>query len=634
MDHGQPPTSPIKHVSQSSRSPALKQSSSYQAPGINLLSKSQIQIWVKEKPLPAPPPQQEESGIDRHKPIARVKAHTLGATSRQEPKPNDSLANRVAAHDGHTRTNSHDNVSSCISSAEGKRCKERIKGPGLPPSLANKKSTLANKELPRHHAGVTSGVRRTGSSIANSSAPSTSSAPGPEYHVRCSTCRHKCFPSTMPLAEYNPCDLTKDLRPGIRLPCPLGHVYCIRCLRSFIDTVQNRVALGKSISAPGCYQCAIRGYPDWRMPMDILGRMFLPYESFRWGKKDSLKGIQNDLAFSGAPSSAQNRLVSDQDLRCGICMDPFKPMECPNGEPWPKSDSVDHADLRPGLILPCPGRHRYCMVCISTYIEVELKKGSDGKTVFPMRCPECPPRTWSIPELVAERVLTAEVLEAWHFQKLLDSIVKIYCPYPDCSALVEVPHSEDLHEATCPACQRVVCAKCRVPWHNGFSCEDYYRRNNADRLTYELARRAGWRRCPRCKMIVERSSGCAHMSCRCGHHFCYRCGSDYMGGTCQRGSECRENPDPSLTPHLTRRHPGHSGIPQNISVTPVATAAPFRHQGQHIRALSVDARPRPLTPVRPPQIPSSSGGRHRRPLIDKALPHVPNMRRPLRKLDR
>ncbi|KAG8933605.1 hypothetical protein FRC02_011527 [Tulasnella sp. 418] len=463
MDHGQPPTSPIKHVSQSSRSPALKQSSSYQAPGINLLSKSQIQIWVKEKPLPAPPPQQEESGIDRHKPIARVKAHTLGATSRQEPKPNDSLANCVAAHDGHTRTNSHDNVSSCISSAEGKKCKERIKGPGLPPSLANKKSTSANKELPRHHAGVTSGVRRTGSSIANSSAPSTSSAPGPEYHVRCSTCRHKCFPSTMPLAEYNPCDLTKDLRPGIRLPCPLGHVYCIRCLRSFIDTVQKRVALGKSISAPGCYQCAIRGYPDWRMPMDILGRTFLPYESFRWGKKDPLKGIQNDLAFSGAPSSAQNRLG----------------------------------------------------------------------------------------------------------------------------------------------------------------------RNNADRLTYELARRAGWRRCPRCKMIVERSSGCAHMSCRCGHHFCYRCGSDYMGGTCQRGSECRENPDPSLTPHLTLRHPGHSGIPQNISVTPVAAAAPFRHQGQHIRALSVDARPRPLTPVRPPQIPSSNGGRHRRPLIDKALPHVPIMRRPL-----
>jgi len=30
--------------------------------------------------------------------------------------------------------------------------------------------------------------------------------------------------------------------------------------------------------------------------------------------------------------------------------------------------------------------------------------------------------------------------------------------------------------------------------------------------------------CPRCHVLVQRSEGCNHMSCRCGHEFCYKCG--------------------------------------------------------------------------------------------------------------
>ena len=33
----------------------------------------------------------------------------------------------------------------------------------------------------------------------------------------------------------------------------------------------------------------------------------------------------------------------------------------------------------------------------------------------------------------------------------------------------------------------------------------------------------GAQSCPRCKHLVYRTSGCDHITCVCGHHFCYQC---------------------------------------------------------------------------------------------------------------
>mmetsp|Transcript_10032 Transcript_10032/g.24098 ORF Transcript_10032/g.24098 Transcript_10032/m.24098 type:complete len:264 (+) Transcript_10032:630-1421(+) len=39
--------------------------------------------------------------------------------------------------------------------------------------------------------------------------------------------------------------------------------------------------------------------------------------------------------------------------------------------------------------------------------------------------------------------------------------------------------------------------------------------------------RANTQSCPRCHVLVQRSDGCNHMRCQCGHQFCYRCGRPY-----------------------------------------------------------------------------------------------------------
>ena len=42
-----------------------------------------------------------------------------------------------------------------------------------------------------------------------------------------------------------------------------------------------------------------------------------------------------------------------------------------------------------------------------------------------------------------------------------------------------------------------------------------------------LVRNGLFKNCPNCKKIVERTSGCHHMTCVCGYEFCYLCEREY-----------------------------------------------------------------------------------------------------------
>jgi hypothetical protein len=69
-------------------------------------------------------------------------------------------------------------------------------------------------------------------------------------------------------------------------------------------------------------------------------------------------------------------------------------------------------------------------------------------------------------------------------------------------------------------------ARCRLAqcdWHTGVRCEQ--RAGGADEAFAAAAARAHFKKCPRCAMWVEKASGCDGMTCRCGAHFCYRCGN-------------------------------------------------------------------------------------------------------------
>lgn len=106
----------------------------------------------------------------------------------------------------------------------------------------------------------------------------------------------------------------------------------------------------------------------------------------------------------------------------------------------------------------------------------------------------------------------------------------IYCPQPNCSAFIP-PANYKGDMAICLKCGFVSCRFCKNPEHKGTCPPD---KNGAKLLN--LANDSHWTQCKRCNAIVERDEGCLHMTCTCGHEFCYNCGTDWgkCKGRCPR----------------------------------------------------------------------------------------------------
>ena len=100
----------------------------------------------------------------------------------------------------------------------------------------------------------------------------------------------------------------------------------------------------------------------------------------------------------------------------------------------------------------------------------------------------------------------------------------------------------------CDSCQQGYCIDCRAnegrvgPWHTG-TCEDRIRElegqeeerrkfaewqrenSRAEEAFRELKEREGYKSCPSCQAVIERTLGCDHMTCSsCRCNFCYVCG--------------------------------------------------------------------------------------------------------------
>ncbi|KAJ7432895.1 hypothetical protein B0H11DRAFT_2123541 [Mycena galericulata] len=291
-------------------------------------------------------------------------------------------------------------------------------------------------------------------------------------------------------------------------------------------------------------------------------------------------------------------IISSSYATCGICMDAFQPTY----SPYAASISANSSSrLQFGLRLPCPQQHAYCVGCLTSYIESKLdpegKGGNSGIIVFPIRCPECPMTAFidGIPDDVAARILGPEKMILWDHQKLLNSIPHLYCPNPKCSAIVQTPEDNDDPQAVCPSCQLLMCVACRVAWHNGESCQAALppdERSPEDRLLLELAKAKDWRRCPNCSSLVELVSGCNHMTCRCGTHFCFKCGSlATTKGLCQRNPPCDLWDEEMLLEEREREREQVADLNPPAHPAPPYNAAPpaYHHAGIAILAARRDS---------------------------------------------
>ena len=93
---------------------------------------------------------------------------------------------------------------------------------------------------------------------------------------------------------------------------------------------------------------------------------------------------------------------------------------------------------------------------------------------------------------------------------LIDDSDKFYCPFADCSALLINDETEAVIKAECPNFNRMFCALCKVPWHEGIECSEFEmlnadEREKEDVMLVGLAKDKKWMRCPNCRIYVAKS---------------------------------------------------------------------------------------------------------------------------------
>ncbi|WOG89559.1 hypothetical protein DCAR_0208797 [Daucus carota subsp. sativus] len=184
--------------------------------------------------------------------------------------------------------------------------------------------------------------------------------------------------------------------------------------------------------------------------------------------------------------------------------------------------------------------HKICSHCIKIYVDGKVKGGH-----VPIRCPQPKCRYYlstsecrSFLPFTSYKLLEIAISKA----NVLNSD-KIYCPFSNCSVLVNASESLSASASSssqsdnscmeCPVCERYICINCGVPWHSTITCEEYQNlpleeRNTDDISLHHLAQNKRWRQCEQCHRMTELTHGCYHMTCWCGHEFCYSCGAEYI----------------------------------------------------------------------------------------------------------
>ncbi|CEI41448.1 hypothetical protein FVEN_g12727 [Fusarium venenatum] len=206
-------------------------------------------------------------------------------------------------------------------------------------------------------------------------------------------------------------------------------------------------------------------------------------------------------------------------------------------DPTPSSPSVRQATrtIRTGECLACgedfprstmlsaPCTHLFCKPCAGRLVSVAM----NSESFFPARCCE---NTISV---TLRNHFSKEVVAQYEAKRIefeIPRLERVYCSSPPCAAFIP-PAQIISGVAHCTHCLTNTCVACKKKAHNGF-CRKLGEEDLQSVL--QLAESTGWKRCGKCGHLIEKSAGCNHMICLCGHDFCYNCGKDIRGCVCHR----------------------------------------------------------------------------------------------------
>ena len=173
--------------------------------------------------------------------------------------------------------------------------------------------------------------------------------------------------------------------------------------------------------------------------------------------------------------------------------------------------------------------HYYCARCLRILILTSIQ----AENTYPPKCclTEIPPATIIIPLDKSQR----EQYKQKAAEYSIPANRRWYCPNTACTKWIPPITVRRLsNNVKCPHCSTKICQTCRGERHpaNEDCPQDF-----GLEATLSAAELEGWKRCFRCRTMVERRDGCRHITCTCGAEFCYVCGSKWRTCRCTEVDE-------------------------------------------------------------------------------------------------
>jgi len=183
--------------------------------------------------------------------------------------------------------------------------------------------------------------------------------------------------------------------------------------------------------------------------------------------------------------------------------------------------------------------HQYCVTCWAHYLEAEIEKGISSVW---MKCPgnECGLRIPSFK--IRELLKNSRKYLGYYNGHYLDYYIQCQrdmtqCPAPNCKYILECTSTSETNDVEC-SCGYRSCFECKEVAHAPCSCKQLKKWNelkeskdaNATGHTASMWITANTKKCPNCKVNIEKNQGCMHMTCRqCRHEFCWLCKGNWKG---------------------------------------------------------------------------------------------------------
>lgn len=221
----------------------------------------------------------------------------------------------------------------------------------------------------------------------------------------------------------------------------------------------------------------------------------------------------------------------------------------------------------------CDHKPTVCKDCMAQWIHSSLESTAWDR----LKCPECPQflKFGDVRRLAAAADFSR--YDTLATRAALKDIPNFrWCLSTKCES--GQIHDRSCARFRCVACRSKHCVRHDVAWHSGETCEEYDKRNRRrmaeDKASEEEVRKST-RRCPECKRDVHKWTGCNHITCICGHEWCYICFAPFKRNH-QGFLYCRHYPHCTETDALAdiidppiraggRRNPAVGGLPVNAA---------------------------------------------------------------------